>query len=439
MADLAPTHLTSVPRGRAVRNPLSLERVTTAIARTAAGFGIAFMLQSVPAMLAQLPNMHPVWSLVEVGALVASLVVTVVVSIIGRGLRIGHVTFAAVYLIALVSWPFAVVDPALAPHDSYWLYYILTIATAMATIGLGIRSATVYVVVAPLIYGVIRVTPAGGGVTLTQAVLDSVYAIILGGAITIIIAILRNAASSVDRAQATALERYGHAVRQHATEAERVQVDALVHDSVLTTLLSAARAESAEAKELAAHMAGDAIGRLREAVTDAPQGDADVPVAALATRIADAAASLSEPVTVDATAVRRGRLPLAVAEALYSAAVQAMVNSLQHAGPRTRRWAVVSGDGAHVTVAVGDDGVGFELGSVPTERLGVRVSILERMASVGGAAGVETAPGRGTVVSLRWPAPEGGASVGGAPEDGAAESGAAGGAAPAGIDAGVES
>jgi len=380
-------------------------RVTTAIARTAAGFGVAFMLQSVPAMIDQLPNMNPAWSVVLVGSLVASLLLTVVVSAIGRGLRVGHVTFAIVYLVALVSWPFAVLDPAKAPNpESYWLYYTLTIATAMATVGLGIRLATVYVVLAPVIYGVIRVTPAGGGVTITQSVLDAVYAIILGGAITIITAILRNAASSVDRAQATALRRYGHAVRQHAIEAERVQVDAIVHDSVLTTLLSAARAETAEAKELAALMAGNAIGHLRDAVSEAPQSDAEVSVAALANRVADAAAALSEPVYVDSDAVRFGRVPVAVAEAMYSAAVQAMVNSLQHAGAGAERWAEIRGGADDLVIEVGDRGAGFDPDAVPTERLGVRVSILERVASVGGIAVIDTAPGAGTVVSLHWPA-----------------------------------
>ncbi|MFT4284714.1 MAG: histidine kinase [Protaetiibacter sp.] len=405
MADAAAASVAAIPRGRAVRNPLSLVRVTTAIARTAAGFGVAFMLQSVPAMIDQLPNMNPAWSIVLVGSLVASLVLTVVVSAMGRGLRVGHVTFAAFYLVALVSWPFAVLDPAKAPNpESYWLYYTLTIATAMATVGLGIRLATVYVVLAPVIYGVIRVTPAGGGVTITQSVLDAVYAIILGGAITIITAILRNAASSVDRAQATALRRYGHAVRQHAIEAERVQVDAIVHDSVLTTLLSAARAETAEAKELAALMAGNAIGHLRDAVSEAPQSDAEVSVAALANRVADAAAALSEPVYVDSDAVRFGRVPVAVAEAMYSAAVQAMVNSLQHAGPGAERWAEIRGGADDLVIEVGDRGAGFDPDAVPTERLGVRVSILERVASVGGIAVIDTAPGAGTVVSLHWPA-----------------------------------
>ncbi len=97
MPDLARNLLASGPRGRPVRNPLSLVRVTTAVARTAAGFGVAFMLQSVPAMAEQLPNMQPAWSITMVGALVASLALTVVVSVIDRGVRIGHVTFAAVY------------------------------------------------------------------------------------------------------------------------------------------------------------------------------------------------------------------------------------------------------------------------------------------------------------------------------------------------------
>lgn len=408
MAETASVPL-EVPRGRVVRNPLSLVRVTTAIARTASGFGIAFMLQSIPAMVDQLSNMHPAWSIAMVGTLVASLAFTALTSLFGRWMRVGHVTFAVVYLVALLSWPFAVLDPAAAPDpESYWLYYTLTIATAMATVGLGIRLATVYVVVVPLVYGLIRITPPGGGVSITQSVLDSVYAIILGGAITILTAILRNAASSVDRAQATALERYGHAVRQHAREAERVQVDAIVHDSVLTTLLSAARAETQEAKELASLMAGNAIGHLRDAVTEAPQSDADISVAALATRIADAAAALSEPVRVDTDGVRFGRIPVPVAEALYSAAVQAMVNSLQHAGAGIDRWSVIRGSAEGLVIEVGDTGSGFDPDAVPTERLGVRVSILDRVASVGGAAVIDTALEEGTVVSLHWPAPGGG-------------------------------
>ncbi len=393
------------PRAAQVRNPLSLNRVNRAIARSAAGFGIAFLLQSVGPMIEQLPNMNPVWSWAIVGGLVASLAFAVVASVMDRLVRSASTSFAAIYLIALISWPFAVLDPSKAPMQaSYWLYFLLTIATAMATVGLDIRWATIFVVVVPVIYAVIRLTPPGGGVSIVQAILDSVYAIILGGAITIITTILRNASTAVDRAQQTALERYSHAVRQHATEAERVQVDAIVHDSVLTTLLSASRAYTPEARSLAATMAGNAIGYLREAVATAPAAGGSVRMAALANRIADAASTMSQPFTVRTHGTESALLPVPVAEALYSATVQAMVNSLQHAGPGVARWAEVNGDAAGgVVVIVGDRGVGFDPASVPHERLGVRVSILERLAGAGGYAEVQSEPGEGTLVTLRWP------------------------------------
>jgi signal transduction histidine kinase len=267
-----------------------------------------------------------------------------------------------------------------------------------------VRWAALYLVVIPSIYAVIRVFPAGGEVGASRAALDSVFALILGGVITIIFTMLRTAAASVDRAQQTALERYSHAVRQHAIEAERVQVDAIVHDSVLTTLLSAARAYSPEAKELAATMAGNAIGHLREAVAVTPDSDAVVPAAVLAGRISEAASTMSQPFDVQSQRLGRVSLPIPVAEAMYSAAVQGMVNSLQHAGAGVRRWVEVRGLGqGALEVQVGDEGTGFDPATVPTERLGVRVSILERMSSAGGHAEITSSPGTGTRVTLRWP------------------------------------
>jgi signal transduction histidine kinase len=401
---MSTSRLSAPPQGRQVRNPLSLRRVDSAVARSAGGFGVAFFLQTLPSLLGQLPNLHPVWSIVMVGGLVASLLFTVVGAIVRRWVRVATAAFAVIYLAALVSWPFAVIDVSLVTDDSLWLYGLMTVATALAAIAFEVRLAAVYLIAIPVIYAVIRIMPSGGDVGPSRAALDSVFALILGGVITIIFTMLRTAASSVDRAQQTALERYSHAVRQHAIEAERVQVDAIVHDSVLTTLLSAARAYSPEAKELAATMAGNAIGHLREAVAVAPDSDAMVPAGVLASRISEAAGTMSQPFDVSSTRLGRAALPIPVAEAMYSAAVQGMVNSLQHAGSGVRRWVEVRGLGhGAIQVQVGDDGGGFDPATVPTERLGVRVSIIERLSSAGGHAEIDSAPGRGTTVTLRWP------------------------------------
>lgn len=391
--------------GHPVRNPLSLLRVDAAIARLAAVIGVAFFLQSIPLQLGQLPRMAPAWNVAILTLLIASLVACALAATLKRGVRVTYVGFALAYLVALVSWPFAVVDldAAMADNTSYWLYFLLTIATAMASVAMELPLAVMYTVGAPILYGIIRVTDAGGGTEPGLAVLDSVYSILLGGAILILVTVLRAAASGVDIAQQNALERYSHAVRQHATEAERVQVDSIVHDSVLTTLLSAARAFTPEAKALAATMAGNAIGHLREAVAVAPDSEATVSGEMVAQRIVSAADSMSQPFTVRMHAPEWCMIPVHVAEAAYSATVQAMVNSLQHAGNGVERWVDVRSFGNQAfSIEVGDRGAGFDPDLIPTERLGVRVSIIDRVASAGGRTRIDTAPGEGTVVTLAW-------------------------------------
>jgi signal transduction histidine kinase len=349
--------------------------------------------------------MAPGWNVAIVAVLVASLVACAIAAILKRGVRPAYSTFAIVYLVALVSWPFGVVDidATVADTSSYWLYFLLTIATTMASVSMETPIAVVYTIGAPVLYGIIRITEPGGNTPIMLAALDSVYSILLGGGILILISVLRHAATGVDVAQQNALERYSHAVRQHATEAERVQVDSIVHDSVLTTLLSAARAFSPEAKVLAATMAGNAIGHLREAVAVAPDTEATISGEIVAQRITSAAESMSQPFDVHAEAAEWCEIPITVAEAAYSATVQAMVNSLQHAGTGVRRWVEIRSLGhQHFVIEVGDSGAGFDLDAIPTERLGVRVSILERVASSGGRATIDTAPGRGTVLTLAW-------------------------------------
>jgi signal transduction histidine kinase len=226
--------------------------------------------------------------------------------------------------------------------------------------------------------------------------------------VLIIVTMLRQAAESVDGAQDAALERYDVAARQHATESERVKVDALVHDSVLTTLLSAAAAGSPDERALAARMAKDAIERLDAAGASGPRALERVGLPVLVRRLRAALTTFSAPFTVRVVNAGGVELPVEAVDALYSAAVQAMVNSMQHAdepGRSTRRELRVRGVRAGgCVIEIADNGVGFDRRDVPLERLGLRVSIEERMAGAGGAAEIESSPGQGTTVTVAWPA-----------------------------------
>jgi len=398
--------LRSIPSGRNARSPISRPQVEAVISRSVASFGAVFALQSIPQFLAQRNEAQPLWLAVVATAVFAGIVVVFVLSFVRYRVREAHVLGSLIYLVALCTWPLAVDENVAVSTGPHWLYQLLTVATAMAAIGYSTRIAIVYLVVVPAIYGVIRVTAPGGGAEWVQALLESLYSIVLGGAIVVIVSMLRSAAASVDSAQSTALDRYSYAVRQHATEVERVQVDSIVHDSVLTTLLSAARAYTPEAKELAATMAANAIGHLRAAALVGPDDGSTVSVTTVAQRVADAATELGHPFELRTRPLVTMAIPAQAADAVHAAAVQAMVNSIQHAGTdkAVSRWLAIRGavDGG-IIIEVGDTGSGFAFIDVPNERLGLRVSIIERVANAGGVAEIDSVAGEGTVITIRWP------------------------------------
>jgi signal transduction histidine kinase len=405
MATRAPA-LRSSPSAKQSRAPISRTQVETVISRSVASFGVVFALQSIPQFITQIDEVHPLWLAIVATAVFASILAAFVLSWLKLRVREAHVMVALIYVVAVITWPLAANDFGSVSSGGHWLYYLLTVATATAAIGFSTTIATIYLAVVPVIYGVVHMFPAGGNEYWLQALLESVYSVILGGAIVVIVAMLRSAAASVDVAQSTALDRYSLAVRQHATEVERVQVDSIVHDSVLTTLLSAARAFTPESKELAATMAGNAIGHLREAALVSPDDGSTVRISIIAGRVAEVASSLGVRFELRSRPLGTWTMPAQAAEAVYAAAVQAMMNSIQHAGrdDSVSRWlSIRSHESRGIEIEVGDTGEGFVFIDVPTERLGVRVSIIERVANAGGVADIDSVLGEGTVVTISWP------------------------------------
>ncbi|WP_246095913.1 sensor histidine kinase, partial [Paenarthrobacter aurescens] len=88
-------------------------------------------------------------------------------------------------------------------------------------------------------------------------------------------------------------------------------------------------------------------------------------------------------------------------------AEECMVNAARHAGTDTVD-VLVSRTGSMVSVLISDAGCGFDPESIPLERLGVRRSVVDRMAEVGGRAKVMSTPGRGTTVVLEAAVPDAG-------------------------------
>ncbi|MGC4893026.1 sensor histidine kinase [Micromonospora sp. DT31] len=95
------------------------------------------------------------------------------------------------------------------------------------------------------------------------------------------------------------------------------------------------------------------------------------------------------------------RVPAEVATVLAGSAAAALSNVARHAPGATVTVHLARVDGT-VVVEVADDGPGFDPTTVPAHRYGLRESIHGRMATVGGRAVVDSAPGAGTRVRLEW-------------------------------------
>ncbi|WP_156891461.1 ATP-binding protein [Agromyces subbeticus] len=396
------------------RATVTRAQVETVAGRALGLFGLVFGAQTVPVALEQTAALVPGAGAALMAVLYGAIVALAVATVTKVAVRAACLGFAALYAIALVAWPFLVADPAALDGSAPWLYYLCTVATTAAVISLIPVWAAAYTVVIPAMYGVIRLLPSGGDAGPLLAVLNALYAVVLGVVVLAIITMLRQAAESVDSAQEAALQRYDVAARQHANEIERVKIDALVHDSVLTTLLSAAAATTPEQEQLAARMASDAVHRLDEVGATGPRSLDRVGLPVLVRRLRAALTTFNTPFTVRVVNAGGVELPVEAMEALYTAAVQAMVNSLQHAdepGLSTRRELRIRGVRAGgCVIEIADNGRGFDVDQVPEGRLGLRISIEERMANAGGAADIATRVGHGTTVTLAWPLGAGGAA-----------------------------
>ncbi|WP_261624090.1 ATP-binding protein [Nesterenkonia marinintestina] len=178
-----------------------------------------------------------------------------------------------------------------------------------------------------------------------------------------------------------------------AAEAERADIAAHLHDSVLQTLAMIQKQRHDP----------EAVGTLARLQERQLRGwlyrrDGAEP-GTLKDQLLAVAAELEEQhgVAVDVVAVgSSGRHDHRV---LVAAAREAMLNAVRHAGPAS---VYIESDETGDAVYVRDRGPGFDPRAVDADRLGIRESIVGRMRRAGGEAVIRF-PGSGTEVRLQMP------------------------------------
>jgi signal transduction histidine kinase/phage shock protein PspC (stress-responsive transcriptional regulator) len=186
-----------------------------------------------------------------------------------------------------------------------------------------------------------------------------------------------------------------------AREAERADIAAHLHDSVLQTLALIQRNSDDAAQVI--RLARTQERELRSWLYGGGSARDGRP-ATLERRVKDVAADVEDlhGVPVDVVVVGDRALDER-GEALIAALREAMVNAVRHAGAPVMVYVEALPDG--VEAFVRDRGPGFDPAAVPGDRHGVRESIIGRMDRNGGSADVRTVRGEGTEVRLRLPDP----------------------------------
>lgn len=306
-------------------------------------------------------------------------------------------------LITLISllW-IPVLDPVADGPEKPWIWW--TVGNAAIAAGLAFRPAVaaVFVVSLPTIWFFVRTSPQGGSAPWGDALQDSIYTLLFSLSISGLLALFQDAARRVDLENHRAMLAAAERARTDAIESERARIDALVHDKVLTTLLVAANSKSPEEFSAAVELADAAVESLEGLESDLVDKREIITANSLFRALKDAVARMNANVEITIDNSSDQQVEPRVADALTEATLQAVHNSLLHAGSNAKRGLKMRTNGGRLKIVIFDTGRGFRVSRISASRLGLRLSIIDRVEKVGGRVFIDTKPGHGTNIILEW-------------------------------------
>jgi signal transduction histidine kinase len=309
--------------------------------------------------------------------------------------------FFVAYIVDLALWPFVATHRNLVPSDQPWIFFLVNVAGVAAVVAFPLGVQVAWALIGPFLYGTVRLLQGEFRSDFwVVTAFDVSFTLILGLVLVALGWMFRSVANGVDDARGRAVALYTAAAAAEAAEHERVAVAALMHDSVLAALIAAERAETDRARALAVDMAREALTRLANAEAPAQEGSEEpVQIELLVEDLRVAVRQMG--LSIEVEHFGHGAVPDRVARAMALAARQAIGNAVAHASGRGLAVVVEGHGDTGLTVKVSDTGGGFDPAQVGPDRLGIRASILARMAAVGGVATIDS-DRHGTVVTLGW-------------------------------------
>ncbi|SIR68130.1 sensor histidine kinase [Micromonospora avicenniae] len=291
----------------------------------------------------------------------------------------------------LIPW---LVAPEVLPGEGSWI----AVLASTTVINTQVTAPARWSIPAGLLVAAGYATGAHTAGNPREATAHTATLLVQVGCAAMMSAVMGRRISRADRAFATRQRLVREVlVARTARESERRQNRDL-HDTVLGTLtMVGLGAVTGPSAELRRRCAADLRTLAARADTRAVPADGPVSLDDRLRTVRDRLPAL--PVTVELAPCTA---PAAVADAVAGSVYAALSNVVRHAPGSTAELRLRQAAGG-VVVEVADDGPGFDPAAVPSHRYGLRESVRGRMASIGGSARIDTAPGAGTRVRLEWP------------------------------------
>ena len=303
------------------------------------------------------------------------------------------------FVVLQLLWVPSMVAPHLANGAAPWLQGINAVHATLAAIVWRHRLVWLYAVAQGPIVATVRYLATGGD--LRAALLDGLGAILFCVILMAMAMAVIRAAQQQDLVAARARAQASLEAASRTREHEQARINAIVHDDIMSVLLYAAREDPGPRLAEQAESALASIATLSVDPGEAPDYHPTEVVTALRAAVSDS----GDAVDFWSSITSEKPIPASVVEALTEATSEAVRNSVLHAGddPGISRMVRVAIADGGVRSSIQDSGRGFNVRAVQDRRLGVRVSIFERMRRLdGGSAEIESRPGRGTTVNLMW-------------------------------------
>ena len=364
-----------------------------------AAFGLLYSLQNLDGLIADWPSMDGPLGAAAVALMLGSCGVALLAVPLRDRSREVFAVAVGTFAVGLLLWPFVLhaALPASPPPWTTSMWPVEAVFLCGATRRISVPLAATGA--AALVLFLLLIGP--GGLGLVAAITAVLPMCGICTVLVLLIGALRHRIRHAEESRRTSLDQYQRSQRDAATEAERVRTDALVHDSVLTTLLSAAAAVDVEDEELAGRMAANAL-RVLAHVNGQGRGGEMLPFPLLLQHAHNVVPAAFGVFKMDTRGADGVALPAAAADAVLAAMVQAMDNSFRHAGDADRSLSAEPLGPDGIRVLVTDTGAGFDVGAAVGAGRGLQLAVVERMRRVDGRADVVSAPSEGTRVTISW-------------------------------------